>query len=78
MHKIITTDWIKRGLNYWSKIPYGLSTITKILSSTSIKTSRLTHTATSSKYRRIVAYSIGLTIPAKLGSENKKKKTGRE
>jgi hypothetical protein len=78
MHKIIITDWIKRGLNYWPKIPCALSTITKILSSTAIKTSRLAHTVTSSKYRWIVAYSIGLTILAKLGSQNKKKKTGRE
>ncbi len=79
MNKLIITDWIKQGLNYWSKIPCGLSTITRILSSTSIKTSRQAHTATSSKYRWMVAYSIGLTIPAKLGSQNnKKKKTGRE
>ncbi len=47
------------------KIPCGLPTIIKMLSSTYIKTSWPACTPTFSNDRQIGAYSIGLTIPWK-------------
>ncbi len=57
-----------------SKIPRGSPTISKIASSTFIKTLRPVCTATSSKDRQTGAYSIGQTIPGKLNCTNRENK----
>ncbi len=46
--------WTVRGLSYWSKIPFGLSIISKVLSTTSIKTLWPAHTLNTSKDRWIL------------------------
>jgi hypothetical protein len=67
--------WIGRGLSSRSKISLGSPTISKILSSTSIKTSWPAHTLTPPKDICIGAYYlIGPTILGKLACSNKKNK----
>ncbi len=71
---IIFNKLINQGLSWWSRISYGSLTISKILSSTSTKTSWPACALTSSKGRQLVAYFICKTISGKLGCPNKKKK----
>ncbi len=71
---IIFNKWIGWGLSCSSKIPRWLPTIWQILSSTFSKTLWPAYTATSSKERRIEAYSFGLSNLGKLGYSNLKKK----
>jgi hypothetical protein len=69
---LIFHKWIRRGPSCRSKSPCGLPKISKILSSTSNKTSWSAPTVTFSKDRQIGPYSIGLTIPGILVYLNKK------
>ncbi len=66
--------WIWQGLSCKSKISCESSTISKLLSTNSIKTLWPACTATSFKYRQIGAYSISVTILGKLSCLNKKGK----
>ena len=72
---IIFNELIGQSLNWPSKISFESPTISKILSSTSIKTSRPIRTETSSKDRQIWHYSIGLTILGKLCCANMKRRS---
>ncbi len=73
LNKMTFKKWIGRGLSSRSKISLGSPTISKILSSTSIKTSWPAHTVTPPKDRCIGAYYlIGPAILGKLACSNKK------
>ncbi len=50
---LIFNKWIEVGLSYWSQIPCGSPTISKILPSTTIKTLSPAHGVTSFKDRWI-------------------------
>jgi hypothetical protein len=71
---IIFGGRISSGMGCWSGIPWGLPTISRILSSTSLKTSFSACKVNFSWNRQIGVYSIALTILEKLDCLIKKNK----